>query len=668
MSHEVWHKAVLVYPKFDTVDTFWSYELSLKLYSPPGEFGLPKRLLPPLGLMGLYRYLKPFYKSLQLIDRNVDPRSLASLIAGADHVYMGGMMAQEQGMLIDARIVKQAGITLIVGGTAIIPDSPLLQVADHLVENEAEMVIDDLLTGLADGHAKKYYLGTPAPPERLFKPDYSAINFNNYVHMAMQISRGCPENCEFCDIPARFGKSFRLTPANATRESFVQLYELGWQGPVFIVDDNFIGNPKRALQALKNLYSIGENIGFHHPKYTELTLRLADDSPIMAELRQWFRKTNFTTNFYGVETPNKAALQETDKRQNLRGDLSIEAKLKLISEQTGAGVLMGMIYGFDQDKQETVSEFIDFVNSTHAPVVMVGLLNALPKTPLMTRVIREGRFIQASSCNNSDGVINFIPWNFSIEQAEKNYLQILLGIYNPKAYFQRVLRHLELFTPAFDNNARSGLENITTLLKLMSHKNARSFWCYLLSAHRIAQSRCGFFGKGYSRLIAEYFALCGQYTHFRDQTEKQQARLEFRQYQPWQQFSWQTLLATPVQRIEVIKINQDSPIETTIKLHMPFDYTLQGTRIEALGFFIEPFLQQGLKSLNQDIKLSVDQFFEVEVQAYYQVYLRRQEILDGLNFTFVECYLRDASVKQSNYFPNLSRKYRKIQAIEKMLA
>jgi hypothetical protein len=165
MASQYWKKAVLVYPKFDSQDTFWSYEASLKKYSPPGEFGLPKRLLPPLGLMGLYQHLKPFYKALLLIDRNVDPRPLTTLIDGADHIYMGGMMAQEQNMLSDAYLIKKYGLPLIVGGTAIISDSPLLGVADHLVENEAEMVIDDLLAGLMNGNARKYYRGTPAPPE-----------------------------------------------------------------------------------------------------------------------------------------------------------------------------------------------------------------------------------------------------------------------------------------------------------------------------------------------------------------------------------------------------------------------------------------------------------------------------------------------------------------------
>ena len=283
-------KAVLVYPGFDTQDTFWSYETSLRMYTPPGEFGLPKRLLPPLGLMGLYNHLKPHYDKIVLIDQNVDPRPLEPLIHGADHVYIGGMLTQQNEFLKDAEIVKNDGKVLIAGGPIVTKDSPLIDIADHLIENEAEMVIDDLLLGLIHGNAEKFYQGIFAPPEKFFKPDYTSINLQNYVHMALQISRGCPEACEFCDIPGRFGKSYRIAPAQDTQASFQQLAKLGWTGQVFIVDDNFIGNPKRALEVLKSLYRIGEELGFHHPKYTELTLRLADESPIMQELRDWFRE------------------------------------------------------------------------------------------------------------------------------------------------------------------------------------------------------------------------------------------------------------------------------------------------------------------------------------------------------------------------------------------
>lgn len=544
MVKKKWHKAVLIYPEFDTQDTFWSYESSLKLYLRPNRFGLPKRLLPPLGLLGLYNHLKPYYENILLIDRNADPRPLADLLADADHVYIGGMLAQEQHFLADAKIAKQTGKILIAGGTAIGPESPLLGIADHLVENEAETVIDELLTGLADGTAQKYYRGGQATPEQFFRPDYSAIDLGNYVHMAVQISRGCPEACEFCDIPERFGKGYRVTPYEYTAAAFKQLAELDWKGPVFIVDDNFIGNPRKALQALKNLHTIGEDIGYHHPKYTELTLRLADDTPVMADVREWLRHTHFTAGFFGVETPNKAALMETRKVQNLRGAQSLQDKLRFISEQTGTGVLMGMIFGFDSDTEASVDEFIDFVNATHAPIVMAGLLNALPKTPLMARMQSTGRFIKHTSGNNSDGVINFIPNHFSVRDAERHYVKILQQIYRADNYFVRVFRHLQLADPGEQGDFRSAKDNLRLAAKILSRNNALIYWKYLPMAHAIGNKRFGFNTPGYRFILAEYLSLCGQYTHFREQTRRKAEQIQTREYEPWQCHAWKDIEAT----------------------------------------------------------------------------------------------------------------------------
>ncbi len=538
MTIKIAHQAVLIYPEFDTQDTFWSYARSLKMYAPPGEFGLPKRLLPPLGLMGLYNHLKPYYQSIVLIDRNIDPRPLAELISDADHIFMGGMLAQEKSMLKLASEIKAKGKVLIVGGTAISTDSPLVSMADHLVENEVEGIIGELMTGLKSGSAKKYYRGGIVSPEDFFQPDYAAINMQNYVHMAVQISRGCPESCEFCDIPSRFGKAFRVTPWRHTEQSFRQMKELGWTGQVFVVDDNFIGHPRRSLQILKNLYQIGEDIGYHHPKYTELTLRLADNSPIMAELRYWFRKAHFINGFYGVETPNKASLLETKKCQNLRGERSLVEKLRFISEQTGAGVMMGMIYGFDHDTDESVRGFIEFVNASNAPIVMAGLLNALPCTGLMKRLQSQGRIFQASSGNNSDGVINYIPYHFSVQQAELNYLRILKAIYHPDAYFKRVMRHLELIDPDLQSQYRSGAGKIGYLFKILSRNNALVFWRFLPQAMKIARRRCGLYTPGYMTILSEYFSLCSQFTHFVGQIKVQQKNISKRNYSETQKISW----------------------------------------------------------------------------------------------------------------------------------
>ena len=193
-TKKIARKALLVYPKFYSF-TFWSFQHTLEKYFPKNEFGLPIRSLPPLGLMGLFNHLKPYYDIIELIDRNVNPLPLEKLIKGADHVYMGGMIVQEKGFLEDAKTVKDAGKLLIAGGTIVSESSPLMSLADHLVENESEMVIDDLLEGIKNGNAEKFYRGTHTPPEKFFQPDYSSINMKNYHSMAVQITRGCPFSC-----------------------------------------------------------------------------------------------------------------------------------------------------------------------------------------------------------------------------------------------------------------------------------------------------------------------------------------------------------------------------------------------------------------------------------------------------------------------------------------
>jgi len=537
MISKIAHKAVLIYPKFHG-NTFWSFDRTLAKYVPRNEFGLPKRSLPPLGLMGLFNHLKPYYDHLELIDRNVNPLPIEELIKEADHVYIGGMIAQQRGFLEDARSVKDAGKILIAGGPIVDENSPLMTLADHLVENEAEMVIDDLLEGLFRGNAEKLYRGTHAPPERFFQPDYSSINLKNYQSMSVQITRGCPFNCEFCDITARFGRKQRIAPQEHTADAFSQMFQLGWRGTVFVVDDNFIGNPGEAIRLLKNIHKIETEIGYRFPKYGEVSLNLSDDTLLMSELRKWFRKAYFVDNFIGVETNNTKALLETGKRHNLRGEKTPQEKLTLISQETGSNMMMGIIYGFDSDTPESVDDLIHFINSTHVPTVMVGLLQALPNTNLWNRVEQEGRLVERATGNNSDGTMNFIPYNISEEEAEQAYLRILEGIYKEDAFFTRVKKALHLVDPEEKDSPRSNAENMYSALRILTKDNFRIYWRHLKEAHKIARERFGFNTRGYWYILAEYLTYCARYTHMKTQVRYIKEQTTSRDYEQWQMFSW----------------------------------------------------------------------------------------------------------------------------------
>ena len=541
MVKKVARKAVLIYPRFYG-HTFWSFERTLAKYIRRNEYGLPKRSLPPLGLMGLYNHIKHYYDDIELVDRNANPLPLEELIRDADHVYIGGMIAQQKGFLEDAEVVKNAGKLLIAGGTIVDEHSPLMALADHLVENEAEMVIDDLLDGLFHGNAEKFYRGTHTPPERFFQPDYSSINSNDYVTMSVQITRGCPFSCEFCDITARFGRKSRMAPWEHTENAFRKLFQLGWRGNVFIVDDNLIGNPAKAIALLKRIHELETDIGYRSPKYSEVSVNLGDETPVMSELRRWFRKANFVNNFFGVETNNTEALVETGKKQNLHGKKSTQEKLAFISEETGSKMMIGIIYGFDSDTSESVAGLIDFINSTHVPTVMVGLLQALPKTELWERMGKEGRLSARTTGNNSDGTMNFIPYNISEREAEQNYVKILRGIYSEKAYFARVKRALNPIDPRLEDvpipDIGKMYSGLCSGLRILVKENSFTYWRYLKEAHQIARERFAFNSKGYWYILTEYLTYCARYTHMKAQTQYMEKQIESRDYEQWQTFSW----------------------------------------------------------------------------------------------------------------------------------
>jgi radical SAM superfamily enzyme YgiQ (UPF0313 family) len=539
MTKKVAHKAVLIYPKFHGY-TFWSFERTMAKYIPRNEFGLPKGCLPPLGLMGLFNYLKPYYDDIELIDRNVNQLPLDELIKDADHVYIGGMIAQQEGFLEDARLVKDAGKTLIAGGTIVDEHSPLMTLADHLVENEAEMVIDDLLDGLYHGNAEKLYRGTHTPPERFFQPDYSSVNLENYYSMSVQTSRGCPFDCEFCDITARFGRKPRVAPWEHTESAFRELFQLGWRGSVFIVDDNFIGNPVDTISLLKKIHKLETDMGHRFPKYSEVSMNLSDETPVMSELREWFGKAHFVDNFIGVETNNTEALLETGKRHNLRGELTIQEKLKLISKDTGANMMMGIIYGFDSDTLESAVSLIDFINSTHVPIVMVGLLQALPNTKLWDRMKREGRLIteEQATGNTADGKMNFIPYNISEREAERNCVEIIKRIYSEEAFFARVRRALNVIGRKLDDVPNANARKIYSGLRILVKENSFTYWRYLKEAHKIGKRRFGFGTRGYWHILTEYLVYCARYTHMKAQAQYMEEQIESRDYEQWQTFSW----------------------------------------------------------------------------------------------------------------------------------
>lgn len=677
MSDAQWKKAVFVYPKL-FADTYWSFNRTLKKYLSHTEFGTPKASLPPIGLLGLADYQlnahkdeefkkllegKKLYENIEVTDRNVDNRPFAEVIADADHVYIGAMIAQKKGTIRDAKITKDLGKILIVGGTLVDKDSKIAHLADYAVENEAEMVIDQLNFDLLKGNTNKYYKGTAATPEKFFTPDFSLVNLDNYINVALQISRGCPEDCEFCDITSRFGRRPRITPIENIEQGLRQLYELGSRQALFAVDDNFIGNPQRTIETLKEINMIEKDIGYNRPKFTELTLRLADDSERMDELRQWLHKTNFFSFFTGVETPNLEALKETGKAYNFKNS-TIEEKMYSISKKTGAAIMTGMIHGFDSDTRESVNKTIDFINNTHSVLVMEGLLMALPHTKLEKRLRKEGRLMTEATGDNSDGLINFIPYNFSAKEAEEDIVKIQEGIYAPKAYFKRVMRELEVVEPISASMTRTKWESAKTLVKILTKDNAFHYWKNMPEALRIANKRFKFGTAENFYIINEYFTHAARYTHFRGQTKQLRKnlneKLKNNDYQPWQLYSWKELQESPIQDIKTIEKEVKNEYNLLDKIYMTLQngYEFVGTRLEALQYFVQPYLKEQLVEL-KNIKIPTkDQLFNAEKTAYEKAHHNRPQILDKIDFKAVENYLNETLNNQINYFNDMTILFR----------
>ncbi|HVU35322.1 MAG TPA: B12-binding domain-containing radical SAM protein [Opitutaceae bacterium] len=412
---------LLLYPEFPT--TFWSFKHALK-------FIHKRASLPPLGLLTVAA-LVPREWSVRLVDLNV--RSLApSDLAWADLVCISAMIAQRDSAEALIGRCRAAGKTIVAGGPLFTSAQADFPQVDHLVLNEAELTLPEFLSDFAAGHARHVYATTrfadihESPP-----PRWELANVQRYGSLSVQFSRGCPFDCEFCDVTAKFGHVPRTkTPAQVIAE-LDAIHATGWRGSVFFVDDNLIGN-KRVLkrELLPALIAWQRARGRRFPFYTEASINLADD----AELMDLMAEAGFDTVFVGIETPDSAALAECNKRQNQGRDLVADVKR---IQRSGLQVQGGFIVGFDSDTPSIFRRQVEFIQKSGIVTAMVGLLNALPETKLHARLQREGRLVGKTSGNNVDGTINFVP-RMSLDRLTEGYRSILREIYRPRSYYARV--------------------------------------------------------------------------------------------------------------------------------------------------------------------------------------------------------------------------------------
>ena len=416
---------LLVYPEVPV--TFWSLKYALKFVS-------KKAVLPPLGLLTVAPLLPPNWEK-RLIDLNVT-KLRDTDIEWADYVFISGMIVQKKSAQDVILRVKELGKCVIAGGPLFTTGYKEFDTVDTFVLNEGEVTIPLFLDDMRNGCLKRIYSSMEKPDLSLTPiPDWSLIKMKDYASMAMQTSRGCPFSCEFCDIIVMNGRIPRVKNPQQVIAEFDALYNAGWRGTLFIVDDNFIGNKAKAKEILREVGSWMKSKNKPFVLYTEASINLTDDP----ELMHLMREANFNCVFIGIETPEEESLKLCGKVQNTNKNL--QEKVRIL-QNNGFEVQAGFIVGFDTDTVKTFDNMIKFIQSSGIVTAMVGLLSALPDTPLFKRLHETGRVLKVPSGNNTDFSLNFIP-KMNVDTLITGYKNVLSSLFSPKNYYDRVRTHLQ---------------------------------------------------------------------------------------------------------------------------------------------------------------------------------------------------------------------------------
>lgn len=420
---------LMVYPQ--NPDTFWSFKHALHFVSKRSTF-------PPLGLLTIAAML-PKEWDVKLVDLNLERLRDADM-RWADYVMISAMIVHKECV---EEVIRRCNVLrkpIIAGGPLFTTGHENFPTVQHFVLGEAEDIMPQLVTDMLAGTVQRQYQAGNRPDvTRVPVPRWDLVNFKHYVSMAVQFSRGCPFDCEFCDIIIMNGRVPRTkTPAQLIGE-LEALRQHGWKDMVFIVDDNFIGDKKRTKALLREIIAWRERVRPGMGFFTEASVNLADDE----ELVELMVQAGFKRVFLGIETPVTESLQECHKLQNKSRDL-VQCIQKL--QHAGMEVMGGFIVGFDNDRQDIFKRQYEFIQSSGVVQAMVGLLQALPQTKLYQRLKREGRLETAATGNNTEAVLNF-KTKLNREFLQNGYRELMKKLYEPKVYYQRIRTFLENHRP-----------------------------------------------------------------------------------------------------------------------------------------------------------------------------------------------------------------------------
>lgn len=440
---------LLVYPQYP--DTYWSFKHALKFIS-------KKAAVPPLGLITVSAML-PKNWSKKLIDLNVEKLQERDL-EWADYVFLSGMYVQKKSIHDILDLCTRLKIKVIAGGPLFTQEYESYPQIDHFILNEAELTLPLFLEDLNAGIklSRVYKTDKFANMHKTPVPDYQLLKMNAYAHMNLQVSRGCPFACDFCEITALLGHQVRLKSSEQVIKEIELLYKLNWRGPVAVVDDNFIGNK----QYIKNeLLPILTNWMTEH-RYPfqfsiQTSINLADDELLLRAMR----KAGFSSAFIGIETPSDDSLQLCNKVQNENRDLVQNVK-KI--QKAGFQVSGGFIVGFDSDTNAVFQQQIEFIQKSGIVSAMVGLLNAPKNTHLYNQMRDENRLTTEATGSNTDYTMNFIP-KMNIDDLMDGYRHIIRNIYSDKPYYQRIREYFRNYQPIKQGKSKADFKRIMAFFK-----------------------------------------------------------------------------------------------------------------------------------------------------------------------------------------------------------
>ncbi len=410
----------------ETPDTFWSFKYALRFVSKRAAF-------PPLGLLTVAAML-PRSWNLRLVDLNLTRLKDVDL-RWADYAMVGAMIVHRESVGEIVRRCKMHELPLIAGGPLFTTSSESFPEIAHFALGESEDVISELAADMEQGTLRRFYRAEGRPDiTRVPIPRWDLLDFHYYASMSVQFSRGCPYDCEFCDIIVMNGRVPRTKTPRQLVAELESLRRAGWRSSVFLVDDNFIGNRARVKELLRAIIAWRRHTGTRMEFFTEASVNLGDD----AELMRLMVDAGFKKVFLGVETPSLESLRECHKLQNTRRDL-VDSVRDI--QEAGLEVMGGFIVGFDNDTADIFQRQFEFIQRAGVVTAMVGLLTALPDTKLYKRMLAEGRLIAESCGNNTEAILNFVP-KLDRELLVGGYRKLMRSLYEPSVYYSRVREFL----------------------------------------------------------------------------------------------------------------------------------------------------------------------------------------------------------------------------------